>query len=252
MCCFSRPVHSVTGTKIFARALAKGRQLLAYSMQLHADEAVAMILPLPVPAKSKTDAVTFINLEKYPTFFDDIAKGFPVPRGRNWGPAEGKSKGPRGELKVVDVGSFEASFVPTVKDFERLDERFRLPTEVWKGLPQYRDYGFAVFKLKPGKKKIHPMAFNFPHRTPGKLFFPTVHIHDGTVHKRAGFDHSLYCQQNSNGTLDLLNWRESPDVAQTFMSMKNAQGLVSAKEHVYLKVMRGKLKNEDTQVELRR
>ncbi len=252
MCCFSRPVLSVNSTKIFARALAKGRQLLAYSMHLHAKEAVAMILPLPVPPKSKGDAVRFINLEKYAGFFDDLAKGFPVPKSDGWGPAEGKSKGRRRELKVVDVGSFEASFVPSVKDFDRLDERFRLPTDVWKGLPLYRDYGFAVFKLKPGKKKIHPMAFDFPNRTPGKLFFPTVHIHDGKVHERARFDHGLYCQQNANGTLDLLNWQETPDVAQTFMAMKKTEGLIAPKEHVYRKIMRGKLKNQDTVVELRR
>src|SRR5207248_7445223 len=97
-----------------------------------------------------------------------------------------------GLLNVVDVGSFEASFVPTIPDFERLDERFRLPTGTWDQLPQYKQYGFTVFKLKPGAKVIHPMAFEFPRAAPARLFFPTVHIHDGKVHDTATFDHALY------------------------------------------------------------
>ena len=58
------------------------------------------------------------------------------------------------KLEVVRVGNFEASFVPTQKDFSRLDERFRLPKAAWKLLPAYESYGFAVFKLKPGAMKV--------------------------------------------------------------------------------------------------
>ena len=49
MCCFSRPVKSVTGTNIFARSSSEGRQLLAYQATLEASEALAMVLPLPTP-----------------------------------------------------------------------------------------------------------------------------------------------------------------------------------------------------------
>ena len=48
MCCFSRPVDSVSATNIFARSGAGGRQLIAYSMTLRAGEDLAMILPLPI------------------------------------------------------------------------------------------------------------------------------------------------------------------------------------------------------------
>ena len=80
--------------------------------------------------------------------------------------------------------------MPTVKDFARLDERFKLPPSTWDDLPGYKDYGFAVFKLKKGEQKVHPMAFEFPRGDTRKLFFPTVHIHDGKVHQTAGFDHA--------------------------------------------------------------
>jgi len=46
-------------------------------------------------------------------------------------------------------------------------------------LPIYEDFGFAVFKLRAGLKRIHSMALEFPRRDPKSLFFPTVHVHDG-------------------------------------------------------------------------
>ena len=38
------------------------------------------------------------------------------------------------------------------------------------------------------------MAFEFETRLKNEIFFPTVHIHDGEVHKREHFDHTLYLQ----------------------------------------------------------
>src|SRR6266853_5806069 len=206
LCCFSRPVDRGANTNIFARSGKEGRQFLVYSMILSAKEDLAMILPIPVPKESKDDAVRFINLEKYPEFFQDMNKGFaPPPPLSAAGSRAAKAK----PLPVVEVGSFEASFVPTVKDFERLDERFRLPTDAWESLPQYKNYGFTVFKLKKGASKVHPMALEFPRANPEKLFFPTVHIHDGKIHARAGFDHALFCQRAGSDKLDLNDWEES-------------------------------------------
>src|SRR5262245_42206486 len=150
MCCFSRAVDVVANTNIFARSSKEGRQFLVYSMTLSAKEDLAMILPIPVPKESKDEAVRFINLEKYPGFFTDMSNGFPPPPTKA---VNSRSLGKVAEnrpLPVVEVGSFEASFVPSVKDFDRLDDRFRLPAAVWDQLPLYKDYGFAVFKLKKG------------------------------------------------------------------------------------------------------
>jgi hypothetical protein len=52
-----------------------------------------------------------------------------------------------------------------------------------------------VFQLAPGKVTVHPMAFTFPTRAPERLFFPTVHVHDGRFHTTAKFDHALYYQR---------------------------------------------------------
>jgi hypothetical protein len=218
MCCFSGAVERVSATNIFARA-AGPRQVLVYEMRLATAREVAMILPLPVPPQSAEDAVRFIDLSTYRDLFAHLKRGFPEPvsRGMSFGAIPGGFQAQ--SLAVVSVGDFEASFVPTIADFERLDPRFRLPPAAWDALPAYRDFGFAVFKLKPGATTIHPMALSFPRRDPTRLFFPTVHVHDGAVHAGAHFDHSLYAQPD-DPAFDRPYWRRSTGPAHTFVEQR--------------------------------
>jgi hypothetical protein len=170
--------------------------------------------------------------------------GFPVPKPTRGDKGKDKDKDHSNTLKVYEVGSFIASFVPGIKDFARVDERFKLPADVWDKLPQYKDAGFAVFQLKKGAQKVHPMAFEFPRADAKKLFFPTVHIHDGTVKPRAKFDHALFCQPS--GEENVMGWEESTQPAGMFMKkLDQAHGMVDAKMHCYRKQLRGVMKNED-------
>ncbi len=249
MCCFSRPVDSVSDTSIFARAAGKGWQYLAYSMNFQAAEDLAMILPIPTNANLGEEAVKFISMENYPDFFVDMRAGFPKPvtRGKGGGFALG-AVGEKTKLKVVDVGSFEASFVPIVKDFDRLDERFRLQAETWDALPRYKTYGFAVFKLKKGDHKVHPMAFKFASAIGWRLFFPTVHIHDGKVHRDANFDHGLYCQLSDVDARHARDWTESMQPAGMFLDESKLGELVDPDEHCYQRWMKGKMRNVDVMI----
>jgi hypothetical protein len=249
MCCFSGPVQDVANTKIFARATEHGRQVLAYQMSFSTASDVAMILPLPIPRGAADGAVRFIDLEGYPDFFDQLKAGFPEPPSRSPsnGPFAKTAAAALAPLPVEEVGSFEASFVPSIKDFTRLDAGFRMPGGVWERLPQYRSFGFAVFKLKKEAHTVHPMAFEFPRADGGKLFFPTVHIHDGAVHAEASFDHSLYCQSKGHA-FARGDWRESPQPAGAFADVGRAKGLLDKSSHCYLKRLSGTLKNQDTVV----
>lgn len=237
MCCFHPRVESVRKTKIFARHGAEGRQFLAYAMSKSSVTDVAMILPLPTPPNSPEDAIKWISLKEFPTFFDALNSGYPVPKSDP--PIEAKPT-PRA-LAVVEVGDFEASFVPGVKDFERLDERFRIPATTWESLP-VKGFGFAVFKLKMGAQDVHPMAFDFPRAAGTKLFFPTIHIHDGKVHATADFDHVLYCQGER---LEVHDWEESPQPAGLFVPVAKTKGLVDGDAHLYRLFVTGERKNED-------
>jgi hypothetical protein len=243
MCCFSRPVQSVSATRIFARFTDKTRQAVVYQMRLDAPEDLAMILPIPVSQPVPEDALKFVNLEGYRDFFKDLAKGFPVPRSRSKGLTDEAVPAVAPQLKVHSVGAFDASFVPNIGSFERLDARFRLPKEVWGKLPQYARYGFAVFKLKEGHSEVHPMAFTFPSAIGGRLFFPTVHIHDGKVHPKEKFDHILYGQAGPNALIS--GWNESPRIAGAFVDTKKAKNLVAPSEHLYRRKIIGLQENVD-------
>lgn len=247
MCMFSGKVKEVSSTNIFARSDVHDRQFIVYEMSIIADRELAMILPLPVKLPAGEHDVKFVDLKNCPEFFTSLNSGFPQPPASP-GIASWHSKGIPEDvhpLEVVHVGDFEASFVPALKDFSRLDERFRLPADVWKQIPGYDDYGFAVFKLKPGSARIHPMAFSFPRRDKNRLFFPTVHIHDGKVHNKAHFDHNLYCQRNDDD-LGLLTWEESNGQAESFMPIGKTKGLIDPEQHCYRKTMTGNLANRDT------
>lgn len=248
MCCFSSTVDLVSDTHIFARR-DNGRQFLVYSMTYGAQSELAMVLPLPVPPRTREDAVRFINLDRYPTLFDDLAAAFPELQTRGLLLTLGRLDAPR--LKVHDVGDYEASFVPSLDAFNRLDERFRIPRHVWAQIPGYTDYGFAVFKLKKSRTaadRVHPMAFEFPQRDPSGLYFPTVHIHDRTFHRAAEFDHALYYQAPRQAHEDPGNWQQSRALISSLVDVERTGGIVDPNQHCWRVLLKGRLENRDSWV----
>lgn len=240
MCIFSRNVSSVSDTKIFARHSVNSGQFLVYSMAYEASSELAMILPLPTPTSPSEDAVRFINLCEYPRFFEDMSRGFPQPSMH----LQAAGVPTDSVLTVYEVGSFEASFVPQQHDFVRLDDRFRLPDPVWDQLPTYRDYGFAVFKLKPDAGHVHPMAFEFHRRDAAILFFPTVHVHQGQVEPKAHFDHVLYCQSH----IQHEGWISTLQPAGHFMDIELTQEIVDPEAFIQTIRFHGSHTNEDVVV----
>ena len=265
MCIFAQPVVSVTDTSIFARLLPDGQQALVYQMEFESTKRNAIILPLPVglPANEE-DSLEFISLKGYGNFFKDLNRAFPLLTVR--GPSE-MARGSvysrvKPELVVHDVGDFVASFVPSQADFGRLDKQFQLPKESWDKIPKYADYGFAVFQLKKLSGKPHPMAFKFRSRfaTGDKksIFFPTVHIHDGKVHRREKFDHTLFLQapQYDDACGDYHRGRKLvPDLstgyvrsigpAKQYCQIEKSNGLLAGEQLLHRLEMVGRFANED-------
>lgn len=255
MCCFSRPVLSVDTTRIFARALDGGSQILAYQMKYESREENAMILPLPVKQPASDAGLRFIDLKDYEKFFDDLEKGFPYTPPSSGIGCSDSAKSASG-LAVHNVGNYIASFVPTLKDFARLDPRFTLPAATWAKLPQYRNYGFAVFQLASGKLKPHPMAFEFQNAS-DSIYFPTVHIHDGEVHETEEFDHVMYLQhagldsrvypyRNAYIRDKSTGMERSKYIAEEFCDISKSQGVVNPELLVHRVRMEGKQPNRDT------
>jgi hypothetical protein len=249
MCLFSDFIEKVSDTQIFARGAA-GRQVLVYSMRYAAGSDLAMVLPIPTPAGSPDGAVRFISLDACPDFFDHLKEGFPA---RHYGDIGDLSTGDvavaAAPLVVHDVGAYEASFVPSPEDFGRLDERFRLPVEIWLELNHYRDWGFAVFKLKrTSLAAVHPMAFDFPRRDPRRLFFPTLHLHDRKLVRTAHYDHMLYCQAEPGLDWHLQEWEDSQATASEFVLCEAASRIVLPDQVCWRAPLEGALENRDTWV----
>ncbi len=257
MCCFAQPVLSVSDTHLFARLLENGKQVLAYQMKYRSERPNAMILPLPVATPAGEDAVRFKSLKDYDRFFTDLNRAFPSPpqfaSGRVNSRALPTGKAP---LEVHEVGDFIASFVPTMNDFSRLDPQFVIPRESWEKIPGYSDYGFAVFQLKSLAGKPHPIAFEFATRWTDRIFFPTVHIHDGEVHEREDFDHMLYVQHAEwDRLVGAYRGPRSPDPATGYVRSKKkakdvcniaaSQGLLAPELLLHRWEIRGNFLNRD-------
>lgn len=248
MCCFSRPVEEVKNTRIFARLGAKGRQVIVYQMALEAKEDLAMVLPIPVEQGTGEDGVTFFDFSKYPGLFADLARLFPILQSFGDPFAAAPRSVEAAKLKVQSVGAYDASFVPRIADFSRLDERFQLPNGVWDEVPGYAGFGFAVFKLKAVHGEVHPMAFAFPTDTPGQIFFPTLHIHDGKIHDKEVFDHTLYLQAQRGPQRG--GWEESPGLPVSKVKCGLTHGMVRPELHVYRVQMQGRFANGDVVADL--
>jgi len=243
MCCFSGPVVEVKRTNIFARIEVK-EQFVVYRMEFSTDNELAMILPIPVVAGSADKAVRFIDLEHYGRFFADVGALFPPEPVAASLALDDLFEDAPPPLIVHKVGAYDASFVPTMSDFGRLDERFRMPERLWTLLPDYQDFGFAVFKLGSGRsQRAHPMAFAFPTRNPETLFFPTLHVHDGDVHELAHFDHYLYAQAPNRPSED--GWELSDCEAGERVDVDRAKGTVRSDQLCYRRSLFGKQKNRD-------
>jgi hypothetical protein len=242
MCCFAGDVSDVSGTSIFAR-VSGDREHLVYEMTFTSEDQTAMILPIPT-ASADAEAVQFVALDNYPDFFRDLEVHFE----RVWKNAKLLTIGPQVALKVQLVGAFEASFVPSMDQFARLDTRFRIPQEIWKQLPAYASFGFVVYKLQPGRHvNVHPMAFSFRTRDPGTLFFPTVHVHDGMLHEEATFDHILYTQNEPTQVRawPTAFWMPSGERASSYLRVRRTQGLVDGNAPCFQASLVGTWRNSD-------
>jgi hypothetical protein len=205
-----------------------------------------MILPIPVPPRSDEDAVRFRSLKHYPELFEDLDGLFQPPPSRGFGVEQGALSLPL--LAVHSVGAFEASFVPSLADFARIDPRFRIPPGTIDRVPDYADWGFAVFQLAPVKEPtaIHPMALEFPTRAPAQLFFPTVHVHDGKLHREAEFSHRLYAQ----GVDEHGAWESSPRSLRRLPEKRHGEELFDLGAPMLRREMFGTYPNRDTWVAL--
>lgn len=254
MCIFSGDIKAVSHTSIFARVDGPVQHLV-YEMKLDTVSDVAMVLPLPVAGGPESD-LKFRDLSDYSDIFRHLSYCFPQPVAAA-APGDLSAQPRSAPLPIEKVGAFEASFVPSSSDFERLDPRFRLAPGVWDSLPDYSEFGFAVFQLQAGKSEVHPMALTFKTQMPNELFFPTTHVHHGSAPSTAEFDHRLYGQ----GIGQAPDWRKGKCPPRRIIDSLLAHrrpnerpivdivgDLVAFDDPIYQLQLNGELPNKDTVV----
>lgn len=250
MCIMSQHVEDISNTSIFVSDLGRGVHCTVYEMKVDTRVPVAMILPVPILQGQGEDALKFVNLQGYPDFFKDMEKLYPVPKTLGVVGVAGGFRS-RNPLKAHDVGDFIASYAPNRASMLRLDAQFRLAHNIWNSLPDYSNFGFAVFQIKPGQesKKIHPMAYTYPAENPEELFFPTVHVHDGSnVEAQSSFDHKLYTQASPNFQFvhsTPASWEASKPYPESVVDMEKAQGLLRPAAQVIRRKIYGTYPNAD-------
>jgi hypothetical protein len=83
---------------------------------------LAMVLPVPV-AQGPDPSLEFIDLSDYEGFFTDLDRCFPPPPLTRSSVTVAQELSDPEWLPVVRVGSFEASFVPSLKDLDPISRR---------------------------------------------------------------------------------------------------------------------------------
>jgi len=249
MCIFSKSVNKVSDTSIFLSSLSNQRHATVYQTKVSMSDVNAMILPVP------GESIQFVSMEKYPEFFEDMAKLWPKEVRRSRSVAKSMT------LAVERVGDYLASVVPSIADFDKLDPLFKLPEMVWEQLPDYTGFSFVVFKLVPRENdlhlsnKFHPMAYTYMPHDPFKFFFPTVHVHDGKVDDLDDYDHTLYFQMNQHFNSVPRDWEMSSrsvpsaviDVNKTILMP--GVTLVDRLAPICRKEVKGNITNQDYRIE---
>jgi hypothetical protein len=223
------------------------KQFLVYSMNYRVGEDLAMVLPLPVPVGSKEDAVQFIDLHGYGEFFADLQSGFPV--------AASDKRRPLSRSMPSHCRQRRSRWFRSAASKRRLCRRsktlrasmlgFACRTGFGTSCPPTKSRGLRCSSCARMPARCIRWRLRFLAPIASKLFFPTVHIHDGKVHDTAHFDHSLYCQVGSQYG-KTTGWEETPQLASAFVKVAATKGIVDGSAHCYRKTILGNQKNQDT------
>jgi hypothetical protein len=98
------------------------------------------------------------------------------------------------------------------------------------------------------------MAMKFPTSDPA-LYFPTVHVHDGEVHREAAFDHELYFQCDNLAGVDAPRGA-TPEIEsggahpEHHLDVDKTRGAVVRNTMLHRVQLRGTLANSDTRVRI--
>lgn len=93
------------------------------------------------------------------------------------------------------------------------------------------------------------MAFRFSRRDPGRLFLPTVHVHDRSVPEVTTVDHELHVQQHpAPASVEASTWLAQEKTVSEVVDVSRTAGLLIADEAAWKATLHGQLPDRDTRV----
>lgn len=221
MCIILTHVESVSNTQIYvSSSKSRKRQLTIYTNKVDTHVKNAMILPVPNPL-----SVELLNFKNYKKIFDDCRECFHHDDGsRNdrhmYRAALSASFDSRPPLPVYTVGSYQASIVPSINDFDRVDTQIlRVNPQVFTLLKDTYDssFGFIICQLREGSHQYHPFAYTHEIHNCNLLFVPTLHYHLGETSVKADWDHTIYSPMTDLYTTGNYTFKDSSYIDWTKM-----------------------------------
>lgn len=209
MCIIAGEVRQVSNTNILVAPMktknAQGgdRQLTVYCNSVTTKNRGAMILPFPARQVlgDETAGCEFFDLSNYTHLFHDL-KDLCWPAYFTSQSSMTFSNSATPQLKVYDVGSYKASIVPHVRDFQRLNQLYRIsPALIHFMQNQYpQHFSFVVCQLDVNKT-YHPFGYIHDMLPNNQMFIPTMHWHQHEsldTASRVDWDHQIFIM---NGVL---------------------------------------------------
>jgi hypothetical protein len=195
MCIINEPAE-VHNTKIFvAPNNNHTQQLTVYSNEVRTSSTNnMMLLPVPYP-----DTINLVDFSDYISIFNDLNLTFKMESfGTSYSLPE------KNYLKIVDIGNYKATIIPTHEDLLRINPSvFGTVNEHIRNILFFHyqnlpiPFGYIICKLKSGTQiKYHPFAYthNLPknHLNTPSLFVPTRHEHGHGNSDHADWDHCIF------------------------------------------------------------
>jgi hypothetical protein len=269
MCIISSPVKSVSDTRIMVLP-SRGPndapyQTVIYACELETEQTNTMILPCWNPS-GDADNVILHDMSSVTHFFNMVNNAL-FHHQHGFAKSNVKLGPSASTLKVVKVGGFDVSIVPTLYDMNRLNIRLFGIYVVPELIPTLQtlyptDFSFIVAKFTQGRHTYHPLAFS--HTRPQKLFIPTYHLHRhnwaSTMIKstmtyithskpREDFDHRIYvCGSGTHNSSAVDKWYT---ILNGWLKDVSPPIKTKAKEMTSLAWLEisGKFKNKDIELE---
>jgi hypothetical protein len=252
----NEPLHEAS-TTIFAR-LNRDRQWLGYALRADIAEELSVAVPLPIALGAEPNEIRLHSLHEFPEFFSMLQK--PFPRAKVEAPL---TRGPGGAtpeaLDIVFLGDYAASIARDAAALAHVRPELALRPTALEQLPEYATFAFVVLRLKPPRRvaidprvvhappvEHHAVLIDFPTRSPGKLFFPTLVAQNGELPQHARYDHLLFCQTGSDRHPE-AGWQRSARHVGRYVLGQTAPA-VDTSRHVFRRSIKGNYPNQDLEL----